>query len=922
VASDVTDSFGRFAVSLPGGQYSVSIVHDWFQIEGGDMTLNVTADNNSVAIRAEGQAGEAAVTPLGAQKDTSMLVTRNAINRSGAGWMCDKDNTGDQAWDAPHAHPHNGFDGGQEWQEGWYCWAVSACMIARYYGGTVTRDEIVEESKDTRLGFGSENAAFDYEEQRALRFALQATDAQIHYTYTKRTWNEVVNAIDAGRPIFYVEAGHVMTIDAYEFRSGPSGDAQFWCRFVNRDNLGAKPFLNYDTMSWWRGAIPDSGLTGRTTDSRVSADYDSDGALDHTSDDDSDGICNYDEEVRFRRGRAIYLDFADCGALGANSSDTDNDKIADKREVESWVFPRPTEKPRKGDISALTEKDFNLPDVDNDHKYPEVDDDSDDGGIKDGDEDADHNGVFGDEETDVFDKNDDGSLDLVFCIDNTGSMRDDIDAVKAQAINIVNETAAQFKDFRIAVVAYRDFPVDPYGDPGDFVTRDCLGFSTNKSAIVAAINSMGADGGADWDEAVYSAIMHCIDGSTLGGWRKAPVQRKILVMGDAPPHDPEPFTGYTLAGVTAAASAGGVVWEEPYTGSSTKGDDEEHSGPISAITILIGSDSGALASFTDIARETDGTLIRAAIAGDVPRAVLEALERIKTDPIAILEVNGNYRDTNIVADASKSVDGDGCGIVLYEWDWNGDGVYDETTFTPTVPHDYTTGFGGKVRVRITTVAGKTATASYIILVPEFIDVTQYVDLESLASHLDRASGAIVCDIVLGNKTDTVKTMRDKFYFAIPSTTNMFLANPDGTLEDGTPYADITALVEAALPSIGDGDLELDPGETVRLEDAIKIYSRDRSMPVGFVFAVWADPLRSAPIHYATASPTLKAVHLPNKLLELSWSASLSEYQLEVADSLASSSWTTVSETPMLQAQQNSVTVPIGAGAKFYRLKQK
>ena len=67
------------------------------------------------------------------------------------------------------------------------------------------------------------------------------------------------------------------------------------------------------------------------------------------------------------------------------------------------------------------------------------------------------------------------------------------------------------------------------------------------------------------------------------------------------------------------------------------------------------------------------------------------------------------------------------------------------------------------------------------------------------------------------------------------------------MDDGTPYVDITAIVETALPSIGDGDLQLDPGETVLLEDAVEIYSRDRSMPVGFAFAVWADPPPSPPV---------------------------------------------------------------------------
>ena len=48
-------------------------------------------------------------------------------------------------------------------------------------------------------------------------------------------------------------------------------------------------------------------------------------------------------------------------------------------------------------------------------------------------------------------------LDLIFCIDTTGSMRDDIAAVKSSASDIINEVASSIPDSRIAVVAYRDF---------------------------------------------------------------------------------------------------------------------------------------------------------------------------------------------------------------------------------------------------------------------------------------------------------------------------------------------------------------------------------------------------------------------------------------------------------------------------------
>ncbi len=44
----------------------------------------------------------------------------------------------------------------------------------------------------------------------------------------------------------------------------------------------------------------------------------------------------------------------------------------------------------------------------------------------------------------------DGSLDVIFCIDVTSSMSDDIDSVKAAAASIVGSIAAKDPGFRVA----------------------------------------------------------------------------------------------------------------------------------------------------------------------------------------------------------------------------------------------------------------------------------------------------------------------------------------------------------------------------------------------------------------------------------------------------------------------------------------
>ena len=71
------------------------------------------------------------------------------------------------------------------------------------------------------------------------------------------------------------------------------------------------------------------------------------------------------------------------------------------------------------------------------------------------------------------------ALDLVFCIDTTGSMSDDIDAVKTAANQITDAIATKIPDFRIAVVDYKDFNQTPYGGDTDYPYRTVLGFTTD-----------------------------------------------------------------------------------------------------------------------------------------------------------------------------------------------------------------------------------------------------------------------------------------------------------------------------------------------------------------------------------------------------------------------------------------------------------
>ena len=62
-------------------------------------------------------------------------------------------------------------------------------------------------------------------------------------------------------------------------------------------------------------------------------------------------------------------------------------------------------------------------------------------------------------------------------------------------------------------------------------------------------------------------------------------------------------------------------------------------------------------------------------------------------------------------------------ITSYEWDFDGDGVYDETTSTPTVDHVFASEAEGSLALRVTQSNGGSAVATTDLLVSDDGDST-------------------------------------------------------------------------------------------------------------------------------------------------------------------------------------------------------
>lgn len=123
--------------------------------------------------------------------------------------------------------------------------------------------------------------------------------------------------------------------------------------------------------------------------------------------------------------------------------------------------------------------------------------------------------------------------DTVFLIDTTGSMGGVIHEARARAKQLSSLLVGSNSDSRVSLIEYRDL-----GDA--FVTRTVIPFTRNVSEFHTGLDGLVAEGGGDWPEAVYSGIHAALESPF-----RADAVRSLVVIGDAPAHDPDLVNGWT-----------------------------------------------------------------------------------------------------------------------------------------------------------------------------------------------------------------------------------------------------------------------------------------------------------------------------------------------------------------------------------------
>jgi hypothetical protein len=130
-------------------------------------------------------------------------------------------------------------------------------------------------------------------------------------------------------------------------------------------------------------------------------------------------------------------------------------------------------------------------------------------------------------------------VDMVFCIDATGSMRHVLDFVKQNALNLYRDiTGAMEKKrkvisrMRIRVIAFRDYVAD--GDQA-MMASDFFTLPDQAQQFYDCVNSVVAGGGGDIPEDGLEALGYAI----RSDWTREGVKKRhiIVVWSDAPTHE-------------------------------------------------------------------------------------------------------------------------------------------------------------------------------------------------------------------------------------------------------------------------------------------------------------------------------------------------------------------------------------------------
>lgn len=138
--------------------------------------------------------------------------------------------------------------------------------------------------------------------------------------------------------------------------------------------------------------------------------------------------------------------------------------------------------------------------------------------------------------------------DILFLIDKTGSMEDDLYELKLGIMQVI-DAIKNYNNVRIAFAFYGDKNADLNEW---FSYKSCEG-NIDEARIV--INGMKVTGGGDEPESVYDGFFQALK---MKFWR-SDSKRMIILVGDAPPLEDSLLTEYKLTDLISESQKGNIV---------------------------------------------------------------------------------------------------------------------------------------------------------------------------------------------------------------------------------------------------------------------------------------------------------------------------------------------------------------------------
>lgn len=274
--------------------------------------------------------------------------------------------------------------------------------------------------------------------------------------------------------------------------------------------------------------------------------------------------------------------------------------------------------------------------------------------------------------------------DVAIIIDTSGTMKENPESIHTMLTGIMNKYTTSNRNVRFGLITYSGLPfMGPTSWWGERPsTRSEL--TSDIAAVEKAFQGIRGTGGGDTPEAVYSAYMKAFELN----WRPG-AQKRVVLISDAPPADPEPITGYTKADV------------------------EKKSYELDPVEVYAFDTSGWLETpnLADLAKRTGGQIVKVNNPQTAPEAITTAVEKANNKPFAWLD--GPYNRAigeSLTLDARGSYSKNG-NITSYEWDLNGDGDFEVSSTSPTLEHAWDAAYSGLVGVRVTDSTGATSMAT-------------------------------------------------------------------------------------------------------------------------------------------------------------------------------------------------------------------